>query len=50
MLASLAENGRLGVVVVGDSPEEADQLYVRVTAVLDEEARLALMSRPLPAM
>jgi hypothetical protein len=50
MLASLAENGRLGVVVVGDSPEEANQLYERVTAVLDEEARLALMSRPLPAM
>jgi len=50
MLASLAENGRIGMVAVGDSAEEADALYRRTQSVLDEEARLALAPRELPAI
>jgi hypothetical protein len=34
--------GRLGVTAIADSPEAADRLYQRFTAVLDEEARRAL--------
>jgi hypothetical protein len=50
MLASLAENGRFGVVAIGNSPAEADGLYRRVGEVVDEETRLALAPRPLPAV
>ena len=49
MLASLAENGRIGLVAVGDLAAEADALYRRTQSVLDEEARLALAPRELPA-
>jgi hypothetical protein len=38
MLANLAENGQVGLTAVGDSREEADEVYRRATAVLDEEA------------
>jgi hypothetical protein len=48
MLASLAENGRIGMVAVGDSAAEADALYRHTQSVLDEEARLALAPRALP--
>jgi hypothetical protein len=50
MLASLAENGRMGMVAVGDSAAEADALYRRTQSVLDEEVRLALAPRDLPAI
>ena len=50
MLASLAENGRIGLVAVGDSAAEADALYRRTQSVLDHEARLALTPRELPAI
>ena len=50
MLASLAENGRIGLVAVGDLAAEADALYRRTQSVLDEEARLALAPRALPAI
>ena len=49
MLASLAENGRMGMVAVGNSAAEADALYRRTQLVLDEEVRLALAPRELPA-
>lgn len=49
MLASLAENGRMGMVAVGDSAEEAHALYQLTQSVLDEEVRLALAPRELPA-
>jgi hypothetical protein len=49
MLASLAENGRMGMVAVADSAAEADALYRRTQSVLDEEVRLALAPRELPA-
>jgi pheganomycin biosynthesis PGM1-like protein len=38
MLANLAENGQVGLTAVGDSREEADEVYRRAVAVLDEEA------------
>ena len=50
MLASLGENGRFGVVAIGDSPAEADRLYQRVQTVVEREARLALAARALPAI
>jgi hypothetical protein len=50
MLASLAENGRIGLVAVEDSAAEADALYRRTQSVLDEEARRALAPRALPAI
>jgi hypothetical protein len=50
MLASLAENGRIGLVAIGDSAAEADALYLRTQSVLDDESRLALAPRVLPAV
>jgi hypothetical protein len=50
MLATLAENGRFGVVAIGNSPAEADRLYQIVQEVVDHEARLALAPRALPAI
>ena len=38
MLAGIAELGQVGLTAVGDSPEEADEVYRRAVAVLDEEA------------
>jgi len=38
MMASLAEDGHLGMTAVGDSPHEARALYDRAVAVLDIEA------------
>jgi hypothetical protein len=38
MLAGLGEHGRVGLTAVGDSPGEADEVYRRAVAVLDEEA------------
>lgn len=49
MLASLAENGRMGLVAIEDSAAAADDLYRRAQSVLDEEARIALSPRQLPA-
>ena len=49
MLASLAENGQIGLVAIGGSAAEADALYRRTQSVLDDESRLALAPRVLPA-
>jgi hypothetical protein len=48
MLASLAENGRIGATAVADSPEEAEQLFLRLQSVLAEEAHIALRCCGLP--
>ena len=48
MLTSLGDYGRLGLTAVGETHAEADSLYRRTLAVLDEEAALALQPRPLP--
>ncbi len=48
MLATLAENGRVGVTAVGDSEQDADDLFERTKAVLDDEAAAALAPAELP--
>lgn len=48
MMSALAEAGRFGLTAVADSPDEADALYRRAVAVLDQEAAIALAARPLP--
>lgn len=49
MLASSAENGRVGVTAVAESPEKADHLFNRIQSVLEEEARRARKPLTLPA-
>jgi hypothetical protein len=39
MLSALASAGRLGLTAVGNSPEEARQIFDHARSVLDEEAR-----------
>jgi hypothetical protein len=46
MLSAVGDIGRLGVTAVGDTPEQADALYDRFVAVLDEEAGIALKEDP----
>ena len=48
MLATVGENGRFGVVAVGDSPDEAEEFYQRIQAVIGEEAQAALRTPVLP--
>ena len=50
MLPTVGENGRFGVVAVGNSPEEADGLYERVQSVIQEEAERVTTVPPLPAV
>jgi hypothetical protein len=50
MFSAMAEAGRLGLTAVGDSLDEADELYRKTIAVLDDEARSALRDRGLPAV
>ena len=38
MLATLAENGRIGATAVGNSPDDADRLLARLQAALEDEA------------
>jgi hypothetical protein len=40
LMSCVATDGRLGVTAIGDTPEQADALFQRFIAVLDEEARL----------
>jgi hypothetical protein len=49
MMATLAENGRVGAVAIADTPAEAERLFQRVREVLDAEAQAALAPRRLPA-
>ncbi len=49
MLTALSERGRLGLTAVGESQAEADEIYQRAVAVLDEEAEAAMRQDPLPA-
>jgi hypothetical protein len=48
MLPTVGENGRFGVVAVGDSPEHAEELYERVQSVVQEEAKRVTTPSPLP--
>ena len=47
MLATAGENGRFGVVAVGDSPEEAQRLYQDIQEVIKREAEGAIRPRDL---
>jgi hypothetical protein len=49
MMSALAECGRVGLTAVGDSHADAERLYAKAHAALDEEAQAALAPRPLPA-
>jgi hypothetical protein len=42
MMSCLTEHGRVGLTAVGDSPEQADELFHRAEEVLLSEARIAL--------
>ena len=48
LLATIGENGRFGVVAVGDTLEQAQTFYERVQQVLEEEALEAIRVRALP--
>ena len=46
MISSLTECGRIGVTAVGDTPEQAQQLYARASSTILEEAERALRDAP----
>jgi hypothetical protein len=46
MLNALPENGRVGLTAIGESHEQADDLYERAVSVLDTEARSAWAGTP----
>lgn len=48
MMSALAELGRVGLTAVGDSHADAEALYAKATAAMDEEAKAALAPRALP--
>jgi hypothetical protein len=48
MLPTVGENGRFGVVAVGNSAGEADKLYERIQSVIQEEAVRVTTPPPLP--
>ncbi|HEX2024934.1 MAG TPA: peptide ligase PGM1-related protein, partial [Actinomycetota bacterium] len=41
MISALPENGRVGLTAIGESHEQADELYERTVSVLEGEARSA---------
>jgi PGM1 C-terminal domain len=48
MISSIREHGRVGLTAVGDTPEQADELYRRAQSILMDEARTALQEPALP--
>jgi pheganomycin biosynthesis PGM1-like protein/ATP-grasp domain-containing protein len=42
MMSALSEHGRVGMTAVGDTPQQADAIYLRAERVLTDEAALAL--------
>ena len=50
MLPTVGENGRFGVVAVGNSPEQAEELYERIQSVVQEEARRVTEQQSLPGI
>ncbi|HYI51265.1 MAG TPA: peptide ligase PGM1-related protein [Microbacterium sp.] len=50
MISSLTEQGRVGMTAVGDTPEQAMELYERGERVLMGEARAAGRELPLPEL
>lgn len=47
MMSAVSDSGRLGLTAISDTPAQADALYQKVAAILDEEARAALTPSPL---
>ena len=41
MMSALAEHGRVGLTAIGESDDQANELYERTVSVLDDEARAA---------
>lgn len=41
-MSALSETGRTGMTAVGNSPEEADELFERAQEALDEEAERSI--------
>ena len=37
LMGCLSEHGKLGLTCIGNSPEEAEEIYRRVVAALDRE-------------
>jgi hypothetical protein len=48
MMSALSELGSVGITAVGDSPEDAREIYERAVSILDEEAAESVAERPLP--
>ncbi|GAA1975450.1 peptide ligase PGM1-related protein [Microbacterium pumilum] len=48
MISSITEHGRVGMTAVGDTPEQAMQLYARAREALLEEAHVAARESALP--
>jgi PGM1 C-terminal domain len=48
MMSALTELGRIGLTAVGDSPEEAEQIYSEAERALLDEGRSALAPSKLP--
>ena len=48
MLATISENGRFGVVAVGDLHEQAEELYHRMQTIVRNEALQAILAPAIP--
>ena len=48
MLSAVTEQGRVGFTAVADSPEEAEEIWQRMRACLEEEASEAARDSGLP--
>jgi hypothetical protein len=48
MLSALSSEGHLGLTAIGDSHEQARELFDRMVAVLEADAADAMRPRPLP--
>jgi hypothetical protein len=46
MISALSEHGRIGLTAIGESDDQADELYRRTVAVLDEETRAGWRDTP----
>jgi hypothetical protein len=46
MISALSEHGRIGLTAIGESDDQADQLYRRTVDVLDEETRTGWRDTP----
>jgi hypothetical protein len=45
MMSALGEHGRVGLTAVGNTRDEADALFAKAVAAMDDEARLAMSAQ-----